>query len=65
MGRYDVCDMTIDGTDPRFSLWDRIECCYVPGYWPSREQAEAAARVMAETTIEQYDKGAGECQRWT
>ncbi len=47
MGRYEECDMTVDGTDPRFSLWDKIECGYVPGYWPSREKAEQAARTMA------------------
>jgi hypothetical protein len=38
--------MTLMPEDPRFSLLDTIEQCYVPGYWPSKIEAEAAARAM-------------------
>jgi hypothetical protein len=46
VGRYEVCDMTLMPDDPRYSLFDTIDQCYVPGYWPSTAKAEAAARVM-------------------
>lgn len=47
IGRYEIVDMTTPEGDPRFVLWDAVDRGYVPGYWPSRERAEAAARHMA------------------
>lgn len=45
--RFELCDMTIDGTDPRWQIWDRHEHCYLPGYWPSRDAAYEGAKHAA------------------
>lgn len=47
IGCYEIVDMTTTEGDPRFVLWDTAARGYVPGYWPSREKAEDAARIMA------------------
>lgn len=49
--RFELCDHTTDGTDPRWKVWDRTEYGYLPGYWPSKDAAyEGAKDYLAQIT---------------
>lgn len=49
--RFELCDMTTDGTDPRWKVWDRVEYCYLPGYWASRDAAYEGAKNAIRQAI--------------
>lgn len=46
--RFEIADDTVDEADPRWRVWDKIERCYLPGYWSSTDAAREGAKHIAE-----------------